>query len=162
MTLVLYMYSVICTVSQSLSLFRLYHTSNDIPHTRYLSSIGFLYNTVDGRGGPEALVFGGDGGLLHNSYTDSYGFVSNTFFDDVWLLSPREVFMSSTMMNQRNREEYCDWRLSPGSTAMNNFNETCGWDASLMNDTSLPGECSLKDIMIAAWCRGQFQSLTMS
>ena len=157
MTLVLYMYSVICTVSQSLSLFRLYHTSNDIPQTRYLSSIGFLYNTVDGRG-PEALVFGGDGGLLHNSYTDSYGFVSNTFFDDVWLLSPREVFVSSTMM-KRNREEYCDWRWSrPDSTSMQTWNKTC----MHMNDTSLPGECSLKDIMIAAWCRGQFQSLTMS
>lgn len=142
--------------AQSLSLF-LNHTSNDIPHTRYLSSIGFL---PAGRGrGPEALVFGGDGGLLHNSYTDSY----DTFFDDVWLLSPREVFVSSTMMNQRNREEYCDWRSRPDSTAIEIWkNETCGWDPYLMNDTTLPGECSLKDIMIAAWCRGEFQSLTMS
>ena len=146
------------SIGISLSVFRLYHTSNDIPHPRYLSSIGFLYNTVDGRG-PEALVFGGDGGLLHNSYTDSYGFVSNTFFDDVWLLLPREVFISTTMMNQRNREEYCDWRWSrPDSTAMQIWNKTC----MHMNDTLPPGECSLKDIMIAAWCRGQFQSLTVS
>ncbi|KAL7531218.1 hypothetical protein ACHAXR_003909, partial [Thalassiosira sp. AJA248-18] len=97
-------------------------------------NIGLLRNNGKGPGsiksngkGPMALVFGGDGGLLHNAYADSYGFMPNSFFDDVWLLSPGRIGISSTMA-RRSRHDYCDWRWIPGSTSHRIWNNTCGWD----------------------------------
>lgn len=149
------------------SCFCLYDHSNDIPYGRYLSGIGFLHNvdTIyksygfdDGKEGqPIALVFGGDGGLLHNTYADSYGFVPNSFYDDVWLLSPGGIGVSVRTMSQRRREDYCDWRILESSTSSQNWSNTCGWDADRSAE-----ECRLEDILIAAWCREQYQSFWMS
>ncbi|KAL9182659.1 hypothetical protein ACHAXT_013311 [Thalassiosira profunda] len=132
-------------------------TDNGLPRTRYLSSMQFLndvdilyqrHNITDGKG-PLALVFGGDGGLLHNAYPDSY-----SFFDDVWLLSPGGVRVDGAM--DRNRGSVCEPRLTVGSMAWNNG---CGWHASF---GGTPDECSLRDMLTAAWCRGQYQSFYMS
>jgi len=128
-----------------------------IPHGRYLSKIGMLssvdsiyksYN-VDGRG-PMIVAFGGDGALLHNT-------LANSLFDDVWLLSPGGIGISSSSMNQHHRDQRCDWRWIPGSTASQTWNSTCGADASEGGDR--PGECRAESILIAAWCQGQYQSL---
>ena len=165
---------------------------NDIPDSRYLSSIGLLnnvdsiykrYNINDGSG-PMILVFGGDGKILHNAYADSYGYISNSLFDDVWLLSPGGIRVSSSM-NQRRRDENCNWRwLSDSSssskvemTAHHAWNATCGWkkddkahgaafasmdEASDNNQSEVQSEqCRLESIMIAAWCREQYQSFYM-
>ena len=165
---------------------------NDIPDSRYLSSIGLLsnvhsiykrYNINDGSG-PMILVFGGDGKLQHNAYADSYGYTSNSLFDDVWMLSPGGIRTSSSM-NQRRRDENCIWRwLSDSSsaseaemTAHHAWNATCGWkeedkanraaSVSLdeVNDDNQSvvqsGPCRLESIMIAAWCREQYQSFYM-
>ena len=141
--------------------------SNGIPYGRYFSSLGLLNNVgsiykkynIDGKHGPMGLVFGGDGGLLHNSYPDRYGFMPNSFFDDVWLLSPGGISVSNSM-NQWQQDHFCEWSRIPGSTALQIWSSTCGWvdDAS----DGYPGECSLKSILIAAWCRGQYQSFYMS
>ena len=140
--------------------------SNDIPYVRYLSSIGLLSNVesthnndnIHGRGN-QMLAFGGDGGQLHNTYPDSYGYMPNSFFDDVWLLSPRGIEVSNSM-KQRERELYCDWRWLSDSTAMQSWNSACGWDTT--NVVASPGECSLESILIAAWCREQYQSFYMT
>ena len=126
-----------------------------IPHGRYLSKIGMLSNVnsiyksynVDGRG-PMIVAFGGDGALLHNT-------LANSLFDDVWLLSPGGI--SSSSMNQHHRDQRCDWRWIPGSTASQTWNSTCGADASEGEDRL--GECRAESILIAAWCQGQYQSL---
>lgn len=134
-----------------------------IPYRRYLSTIGYFdtiyksHGVVDGkRGQPMALVFGGDGGHLYHTYADSYGFVPNSFFNDVWLLSPGGIGLST----QHRQEGYCDWRFLESSTAFQSWNNTCGWDAYSMD--GLPGECGLERILIAAWCKKQYQSLWMS
>ncbi len=128
-----------------------------IPHGRYLSKIGMLSNVnsiyksynVDGRG-PMIVAFGGDGALLHNT-------LANSLFDDVWLLSPGGIGISSSSMNQQHRDQRCDWRWIPGSTASQIWNSTCGADSSVEEDS--PGECRAESILIAAWCLGQYQPL---
>lgn len=144
--------------------------SNDIPHSRYLSSVGFLndveslykrYSIGDNELRPMALVFGGDGGLLHNSYVDhTHGLPQNSFFDDAWLLYPGGIGVSSPM-KRRDRDALCAWRWLPGSTALQAWNETCGWDSALA-DNSPVRECRLESILIAAWCRHQYQSFYMN
>ena len=102
-----------------------------IPHGRYLSKIGMLSNVnsiyksynVDGRG-PMIVAFGGDGALLHNT-------LANSLFDDVWLLSPGGIGISSSSMNQQHRNQQCDWRWIPGLTASQIWNSTCGADSSV-------------------------------
>ncbi|KAL7548422.1 hypothetical protein ACHAWF_011710 [Thalassiosira exigua] len=133
-----------------------------IPHVRYLSGIVFLndvdtiYEGYNGIGKVlMAAVFGGDGGYLHNTYADSYGFIPNTLFDDVWKLSAAELGIRSTMYCRR-QEDYCDWRWIPSSSALQNWMHACGWDGSTGADRE---ECRLQDVLIAAWCRGQYQSM---
>lgn len=136
---------------------------NGIPHGRYFAGISILYDvdaiTTDGNG-PMALVFGGDGGLLHNSnahYPTRSSAMTN-FFDDVWLLSPGGIDVSSTM-NKRIREDECSWRFSiPGSTSSKIWEDTCGWASSM--DGS-PGQCHIETILIAAWCRKQYQAFSL-
>ena len=132
--------------------------SNDIPQGRYLSSISLLDNAHSSSEGPSVLVFGGDNGLLHNSHQDSYGYMSNSFLDDLWLLSPDGMHISSPMKNGNHRENYCSWMMKDGSTAEQAWNVSCGWK----EEGSPPGVCGLKDVLIAAWCRKQYQSLTVS
>lgn len=123
------------------------------------------------------LVFGGDGKLLHNAYADSYGYISNTLFDDVWLFSPGGIRTTSSMY-QRRRDENCNWRWmsdssSMATTAHQVWNSSCGWkekddtaaspsmeEREVGNNHSglLRGECHLESILIAAWCREQYQS----
>lgn len=134
--------------------------SNSVPCRRYLSSIGLLnridnsFNVPDLNGtGPKALVFGGDGGLLHNSLADisSGGVVSNALFDDVWLLALDGEYASS---NDYAREKYCNWRLLDGSKSLENWSNTCGWqvseNAGFTNNA--PEECSMENILTYAWC----------
>jgi hypothetical protein len=131
------------------------------------------------------LVFGGDGKLLHNAYPDSYGYISNSLFDDVWLLSPGGIRTTASSMYQRRKDENCSWRwMSESSlttttmTAYQIWNTTCGWTSEVEDNETWsaynmeeadnddhsglrPGECQLGSIMIAAWCREQFQSFYM-
>jgi len=133
--------------------------SNDIPQGRYLSTISLLDNAhSSSEEGPSALVFGGDNGLLHNSHQDSYGYMSNSFLNDVWLLSPDGMYISSPMKNGNHRENYCSWMMKDGSTVEQVWNDSCGWK----EERSPPGVCNLKDVLFAAWCREQYQSLTLS
>lgn len=148
-------------------------SDSDIPHGRYLSSIGLLtsnnVNSINNKNeGPMILTFGGDGGLLHNTRADDYGFVTNSLFDDIWLLLPGELIA----MAQRSRyDDLCRWRNIPNSTTLRDWDGTCG----IIIDPSLPsskvggrkngsssaadgGGCHLESILIAAWCRGQYQS----
>jgi hypothetical protein len=53
--------------------------TSEMPNHRYMSSIGLLAENM--------IMFGGDGRLLSNAYQNSYGFTSNSFFDDLWILS---------------------------------------------------------------------------
>ncbi len=146
-----------------------------------MSSVGLLsnarsiysrYNIHDGSG-PMILVFGGDGKLLHNAYADSYGYIRNTLFDDVWLFSPGGIRTNSSMY-QRKRRENCNFRWMSSSTSLvttatttanHIWNDTCGWkeeekeeDEGSNHSRLLPGECRLESILIAAWCRKQYQS----
>jgi len=132
--------------------------SNDIPQGRSLSSIGMLNTAQSSSVGPSVLVFGGDNGLLHNSHHDSYGYMSNSYLNDVWLLSPDGMYISSPMKNGSHREDYCTWMMKEDSTAEQVWNHSCGWKA----EGSPHGVCDLKDVLIAAWCRKQYQSLTVS
>ena len=88
-------------------------------------------------------MFGGDGGLLHNAYSDSYGFMRNSFYNDVWLLSVVD------QMPARQRV--------PGDCFGVGWNNTCGAKAGLLG-----GRCSFLDILVAAWCRQQYGSFWLS
>lgn len=137
--------------------------NNGIPYGRYFTSIGMLNNVdsiyksynVDGTGAM-ILAFGGDGALLHNTHADSSGFLANSLFDDVWLLSPGGIgIRNSSKMNQQRTDHQCNWRSIPGSTAFQIWESTCGIDATKGDRT---GECRLESVLIAAWCRFQYQS----
>ena len=79
--------------------------SNGIPYGRYFSSLGLLNNVgsiykkynIDGKHGPMGLVFGGDGGLLHNSYPDRYGFMPNSF-------SWQEIYLKTGKITKLHRK----------------------------------------------------------
>lgn len=129
--------------------------NHSMPRGRYLSTIGMCKSHDVDRMDHVVIVFGGDGGLLHNSYQDSYGFMSNAFFQDVWMLSLGGI---SGSMKERHREEHCDWRLSLNSTAQREWNASCGWSESKY---SSPDECSWDEILVMAWCKEQYQSFYM-
>ena len=152
-------------------------SNSDIPHGRYLSSIGLLSsNNVNSitnnkhERSPMILTFGGDGGHLHNAQADEYGFMTNSLFNDIWLLSPGELIA----MDQTSRYyDLCHWRTIPNSTAIQIWDRTCGIvviDDPLSSSPKV-GEgnnnwtshaddegCHLESILIAAWCQGQYQS----
>lgn len=138
-----------------------------IPHSRYLSSIGLLSNNMNSinnkREGPMLLTFGGDGGLLHNAQVDDYGSMANSLFNDIWLLSPSglRISSSSSTMAQKRQYDLCHWRWIPNSTVFQIWERTCGIiDASSKVEGNWSGEvCHLESILIAAWCHGQYQSL---
>jgi hypothetical protein len=157
-------------------------SDSDIPHGRYLSSIGLLtsngMNSLNNKNeGPMILTFGGDGGFLHNTQADDHGLVTNSLFNDIGLLLPGGLRISSSSsssstMAQRSRyDDLCRWRNIPNSTTLRDWDGTCG----IIIDPSLPsskvggrkngsssaadgGGCHLESILIAAWCRGQYQS----
>jgi len=146
-------------------------SDSDIPHARYLSSIGLLtskgMNSSNNKNeGPMILTFGGDGGLLHNTQADDHGLVTNSLFNDIWLLLPgglRIGSSSSSTMAQRSRTDLCRWRNIPNSTTLRDWDGTCG----IIIDHPLPsskvggrknGACHLESVLIAAWCQGQYQS----
>jgi hypothetical protein len=132
------------------------------PTGRYLSSIALIDSSdvikkLYGIDGPFLLMFGGDGGHLINAYPNSYGFMPNTFFDDVWILSPSELNTNNFI----NRNDYCIARLDRDSTQYQIWNSTCGWEVSLRDDE--PQEvCELGEILIMAWCKQQYQSFHMT
>jgi len=135
------------------------------PTGRYWSSIALLdssndiinklYNINDG---PFLLMFGGDGGHLPNSYTNTYGFMPNSFFDDVWLLSLSKLNDTYTIY----RNTYCIDRLNRDSTRYQGWNNTCGWEESAdIGDDTTPEECRIEEILMIAWCKQQYQSFHM-
>jgi len=136
--------------------------NDKIPYGRYLSSIGLLdsdtlrqiYN-IDGPW-PMAMTFGGDGAFLHNGYNDDYGFMTNSLFDDVWILSAGAIATNSSVQNQRRRD-HCRWRQLPTSTSFRIWNDTCGW-----NSAATRGICRWDEILIRAWCLEQYQSFYLS
>mmetsp|Transcript_13806 Transcript_13806/g.28107 ORF Transcript_13806/g.28107 Transcript_13806/m.28107 type:complete len:274 (+) Transcript_13806:2084-2905(+) len=128
------------------------------PHGRYLSSIALmessdiinkLYNNIEG---PFLLMFGGDRGHSINAYPNNYGFMPNSFLDDMWILSP------SGNNNFIDRSDYCIGRLERDSTQYQIWNNTCGWEESFGGE---PDECELGEILIMAWCKERYQSLHM-
>lgn len=133
------------------------------PSARYLSSIALIDSSdvikklysIDGS---FLLMFGGDGGHLINAYPNSYGFMPNTFFDDVWILSPSELNTNNNFINNRN--DYCIARLDRDSTQYQIWSSTCGWEASLGEDGE-PQDCDMGEILIMAWCKQQYQSFHM-
>ena len=133
------------------------------PTGRYWSSIALLdssneiinklYNI---NSGPFLLMFGGDGGHLPNSYPNTYGFMPNSFFDDVWLLSLSKL-NNTDAIGYRNA--YCIDRLNRDSTRYQGWNNTCGREepADIGDDTA-PEECRIEEILMMAWCKQQYQS----
>lgn len=125
-----------------------------------MSSLGILTNfkvnlernNID-KNGLVGIVFGGDSGLLHNTYPDSYGFMPNSFFEDIWLLSLGGVGVTGTM-NKRSREEFCD-------LSYQFWNTTCGWNVESSVGGS-PQLCQLESILEKAWCQRQYQSFWIS
>jgi len=129
------------------------------PHGRYLSSIALmessdiinkLYNNIEG---PFLLMFGGDAGHSINAYPNNYGFMPNSFLDDMWIFSP-----SANNNNFIDRSDYCIGRLERDSTQSQIWNNTCGWEESFGGE---PDECELGEILIMAWCKQRYQSLHM-
>ena len=131
--------------------------NTNTPQGRYLTTIGMMessdvnvINKFYDNDGPFLLMFGGDGGNP-NAYPNSYGFMPNSFLDDVWILSPSEL----TGMNTIDRSDYCIGRLDRDSQHSQIWNSTCGWEASVGGE---PEECELGEILIMAWCKQQYQS----
>jgi hypothetical protein len=61
-------------------------------------------------------MFGGDGGLLSNSYENSYGFTSNSYFVNTLILSLGGVDTNGLINKSGNKNQYCEWRLKQNST----------------------------------------------
>ena len=136
------------------------------PTSRYWSYIALLdssneiINKLNNRNdGPFLLMFGGDGGHLPNSYPNTYGFMPNSFFDDVWLLSLSKLNDTDTIY----RNDYCIDRLDRDSTRYQGWNNTCGWEepADIIGDDTAPEECRIEEILMMAWCMQQYQSFHM-
>ena len=133
-----------------------------LPDHRYLTSTGLLlkfammHDIFDDyqKEGPSMVMFGGDGGLLTNSHENSYGFTSNSFFGDVWILRLRSPLMTKSPENLKRN--HCDWRLKPNSTVQSLWNRSCGWKK---HDQEAPQVCRWLDVLIIAWCTEQYQTL---
>ena len=124
-------------------------SDSEFPYHRYRTSLGLMSQ----KSVPAAIMFGGDGGLLSNSYKNSYGFTPNTFFNDLWTLSLEDPAL---FRPEGDKNHFCDWRLKSNSTFQPMWRKSCGWK---IGDEESPLDCDWYDVLTMAWCLEQYQAV---
>ena len=98
------------------------------------------YTLLDRTPEPSIMLYGGDGGLS-----------SHRYFSETWSLSLRRLAIENS--GDDTIPAFCDWRRGPNSNAFKAWRDSCG----ASNGTG-GGECHWRDIIIMAWCEGNYQS----
>jgi RNase P subunit RPR2 len=109
---------------------------------RYVNEFENIRKHVDAA----ALMFGGDMNLLQNNYVD-----------DMWILSfKQQVHLRTESELKRRRDEACKILLYPSKYENNRWDWTCG----VLSDIHSSEPCLWEDVLLMAWCLGQYQSFT--
>jgi hypothetical protein len=133
--------------------------SNEEPIGRYLAGVALLLQQSRGSEGLElSLRYRSALGDLRNMSLLMFGgYDGLKYLDDLYELRLDQL---SAYDGQETAEEtrarYCDWRLLNG-TALNAWRTSCAWTRGPAVQTA---PCNLTEIVIQAWCRRQWQSVS--
>lgn len=128
-----------------------------IPESRYLSAAVFIgwnhllidfskiedLQSIETNSEPAIIIYGGDMSLPNNNY-----------LDDLWLLTLKKVDLDTNKYFKRGKYDICKPLLTPNKVDNNPWDWSCG---SLATKNSR-NPCRWEDVVLMAWCQGQYQS----
>ena len=121
------------------------------PQQHYMATVALVGD--DKGAGSSGLILGEDSEPQFLHFGGDYGGARNKYGKDLRSLKLRSM---AAVENDEEvellRSEVCDWRLAPGTTAWNLWNDSCGSGGGI--GVGAAKDCTLEEVLIRAWCEG--------